>query len=144
MKSLLRRAIFNGFLILNCFISLHAQEPTPVIAVDHGPNVAEQQQKHYVVMVSLDGFRYDYPKKYGAKHILALGAKGASAPDGMIPSYPSLTFPNHYTLVTGLYPEHHGIVGNNFYDPIRKARYEYRDPKATEDGSWYGGTPLWV
>ena len=43
----------------------------------------------------------------------------------MIPSYPSLTFPNHYTLVTGLYPEHHGIVANNFYDPARKERYSY-------------------
>src|SRR5271157_519318 len=143
MKSLLRRAIFNGFLILLCLISLHAQEITPVIAVDHGPNTAEQQQKHYVVMVSLDGFRYDYPKKYGAKHLLAIGAKGASAPDGMIPSYPSLTFPNHYTLVTGLYPEHHGIVANSFYDPDRKQTYSYRDQKTVTDGSWYGGVPLW-
>jgi len=143
MKSLLRRAIFNGFLILLCLISLHAQEITPVIAVDHGPNTAEQQQKHYVVMVSLDGFRYDYPKKYGAKHLLAIGVKGASAPDGMIPSYPSLTFPNHYTLVTGLYPEHHGIIANSFYDPDRKQTYSYRDQKTVTDGSWYGGVPVW-
>ena len=62
----------------------------------------------------------------------------------MIPSYPSLTFPNHYTLVTGLYPEHHGIVANSFYDPIRKQRYSYNDPATSSDGSWYGGTPLWV
>ena len=143
MKSLFRRAVSTGFLILICIISLHAQEITPIIAVDHGPNAAEQQQKHYVVMVSLDGFRYDYPKKYGAKHILAIGAKGASAPDGMIPSYPSLTFPNHYTLVTGLYPEHHGIVANSFYDPDRKQTYSMRDAKAVTDGSWYGGVPLW-
>ncbi|MFY9940321.1 MAG: ectonucleotide pyrophosphatase/phosphodiesterase [Silvibacterium sp.] len=143
MKSLLRRAVFTGFLILLCCAQLRAQEITPVIAVDHGPNTAEQQQKHYVVMVSLDGFRYDYPKKYGAKHILAIGAKGASAPDGMIPSYPSLTFPNHYTLVTGLYPEHHGIVANSFYDPDRKQTYSMRDSKAVTDGSWYGGVPLW-
>jgi alkaline phosphatase D len=46
--------------------------------------------------------------------------------------------------VTGLYPEHHGIVGNNFYDPIRKKGYEYKNPKSVTDGSWYGGTPLWV
>ncbi len=61
----------------------------------------------------------------------------------MIPAYPSLTFPNHYTLVTGLYPEHHGIVGNQFYDPDRKETYSYKDPKTNTDGSWYGGTPLW-
>ncbi len=129
--------------LLCCAAPLVAQEITPVVAVDHGPNAPEQQQKHYVVMVSLDGFRYDYAKKYGAKHLLAMGAKGASAPEGMIPSYPSLTFPNHYTLVTGLYPEHHGIVANSFYDPARKETYSYRDPKTVTDGSWYGGVPLW-
>jgi len=143
MRSLFRRALFAGFLALVSCVPLLAQEITPVIAVDHGPNAAEQQQKHYVVMVSLDGFRYDYAKKYGAKHILAIGAKGASAPDGMIPSYPSLTFPNHYTLVTGLYPEHHGIVANSFYDPSRKETYSYHDPKTSADGSWYSGVPLW-
>ena len=98
-----------------------------VITVDHGPNTEAQQAKPYVVMVSLDGFRYDYAKKYGAKHLLALGAEGAVATQGMIPAYPSLTFPNHYTLVTGLYPEHHGIVANSFYDPARKQRYSYTD-----------------
>ncbi|MBV8113413.1 MAG: alkaline phosphatase family protein [Silvibacterium sp.] len=143
MNSLVRRVFFAALLCFVCRVPLLAQEITPVIAVDHGSNGPEQQQKHYVVMVSLDGFRYDYAKKYGAKHILGIGAKGASAPEGMIPSYPSLTFPNHYTLVTGLYPEHHGIVANSFYDPDRKAIYSYRDPKAVTDGSWYGGAPLW-
>ena len=115
-----------------------------VIHVDHGANAPAQQARPYVVMVSLDGFRYDYAQKYGAKHLLALGASGAIATQGMIPAYPSLTFPNHYTLVTGLYPEHHGIVANSFYDPARKQRYSYSDPASNADGSWYGGTPLWV
>ncbi|MFZ0886170.1 MAG: ectonucleotide pyrophosphatase/phosphodiesterase [Candidatus Acidiferrales bacterium] len=116
----------------------------PPIVVDHGPNSAEQQSKHYVILVSLDGFRYDYTRKYDAHNLQALGERGASAPDGMIPAYPSITFPNHYTIVTGLYPEHHGIVGNVFYDPSRKQVYSYRDPQAEGDGTWYGGTPLWV
>jgi predicted AlkP superfamily pyrophosphatase or phosphodiesterase len=116
----------------------------PPIVVDHGPNSAAQQAKHYVILVSLDGFRYDYTRKYDAKNLAALGLHGASAPDGMIPAYPSITFPNHYTIVTGLYPEHHGIVGNSFYDPARKQVYSYRDPQAEADGTWYGGTPLWV
>ncbi len=143
MRSLFRQVVFAGFLALFAFVAPCAQEITPVIAVHHGSNAEAQQQKHYVVMVSLDGFRYDYAKKYGAKHILSIAAKGASAPDGMIPSYPSLTFPNHYTLVTGLYPEHHGIVANSFYDPSRKETYSYRDAKTSSDGSWYGGVPLW-
>ena len=62
----------------------------------------------------------------------------------MIPSYPSVTFPNHYAIVTGLYPEHHGIVANSFYDPERKETYSYSSPKSDTDGSWYSGTPLWV
>src|SRR5271156_7017188 len=103
-------------------------ERTQVITVDHGPNAADQQTKPYVVLVSLDGFRYDYARKFGAKHLLKLGSQGAIAEQGMIPAFPSLTFPNHYTLVTGLYPEHHGIVANKFYDPARKQTYANNDP----------------
>jgi predicted AlkP superfamily pyrophosphatase or phosphodiesterase len=117
---------------------------SPVITVDHGPNAPQQISKHYVILVSLDGFRYDYAKKYHAEHLLALGAQGASAPEGMLPSYPSITFPNHYTIVTGLYPEHHGIVANSFYDPERNQIYSYHDAKAVADGTWYEGTPLWA
>jgi alkaline phosphatase D len=124
-------------------LALRAQDASAVISVDNPPNAAAQLNKHYVVLVSLDGFRYDYPVKYGARHLLAIGAHGASAPEGMIPAYPSLTFPNHYTLVTGLYPEHHGIVENSFYDPARKEIYSYRDAKTVGDGTWYGGVPLW-
>jgi predicted AlkP superfamily pyrophosphatase or phosphodiesterase len=120
-----------------------AQSGAPVIEVPNAPNSAAQQAKPYVVLVSLDGFRYDYPKKYEAPNLVALGRRGASAPDGMIPSYPSSTFPNHLAIITGLYPEHHGIVNNLFYDPALKERYTYTDPKTSLDGRWYGGTPLW-
>ena len=114
------------------------------ITVERGPNTAEQQAKPYVILVSLDGFRYDYPRIYHSPNLDALGARGASAPEGMIPAYPSITFPNHYTIVTGLYPEHHGIVANVFYDPARKQVYSYKDEQTVTDGTWYGGTPLWV
>jgi alkaline phosphatase D len=107
------------------------------------PNTPAQQSKHYVVLVSLDGFRYDYPVKWGAPHIADLARTGATAPGGMLPSYPSITFPNHFTIVTGLFPEHHGLVANSFYDPATKKSYAIRDPKAVTDGSWYSGTPLW-
>jgi predicted AlkP superfamily pyrophosphatase or phosphodiesterase len=136
--------LLNAALLATGSPGVAAQSIAPVITVDHGPNDPAQQAKPYVVMVSLDGFRYDYAKKYGARHLLALGAQGAFAANGMIPSYPSLTFPNHYTLVTGLYPEHHGIVANSFYDPARKQTYSMSDTSAERDGSWYGGTPLWV
>lgn len=120
-----------------------AAAPLPVIHVEHGPNSAAAQNAHYVVLVSLDGFRWDYPAKFGAPNLLALGKQGAWAPEGMLPSFPSLTFPNHFTIVTGLYPEHHGLVANSFYDEAKQARYAISDPKAVTDGSWYSGTPLW-
>ena len=126
-----------------------SQAHTPAIVhTDHGPNSAHALQQHYVVLVSLDGFRWDYSKKYGATHLLALGKEGVWAPSGMIPSYPSLTFPNHYAIVTGLYPEHNGLVANSFYDESRAAggklaRYGIGDSKAVTDGSFYSGVPLW-
>jgi len=115
----------------------------PLTHVEHGANSAWAEQQHYVVLVSLDGFRWDYAMRDHAAHLLALGKQGVWAPEGMLPSYPSLTFPNHFTIVTGLYPEHHGLVANSFYDPARKARYGIADQQAVKDGSWYSGTPLW-
>ena len=115
----------------------------PLVHVENGENSAAAQKAHYVVLVSLDGFRWDYAKRDGAVNLLALGRKGVWAPQGMMPSYPSLTFPNHFTMVTGLYPEHHGLVANSFYDETKHARYAIGDAKAVQDGSWYSGTPLW-
>jgi predicted AlkP superfamily pyrophosphatase or phosphodiesterase len=123
-----------------------SQQPTsalPVLHVDNGPNSTAALKAHYVVLVSLDGFRWDYAKRFGARHLLALGKQGVWAPEGMIPSYPSLTFPNHYAIVTGLYPEHNGLVANEFYDAVKNAHYGIHDSAAVTDGSWYGGVPLW-
>src|ERR1043166_8282096 len=142
MKRALHVCTFLALAIFLCSPA-YSQNPAPVITIDHGPNAAQQQTKPYVILVSLDGFRYDYTRRYGARNIQALAASGASAPEGMIPSFPSVTFPNHYTIVTGRYPEHHGIVAMTFYDPERKERYSYNDPKSGTDGSWYGGVPLW-
>jgi predicted AlkP superfamily pyrophosphatase or phosphodiesterase len=120
-----------------------SQADTSQKIVQGRTNSPEQQQKPYVIMISADGFRNDYAQKYGATTLLTLSHQAVQA-EGMIPSYPSLTFPNHYTLVTGLYPSHHGLASNYFYDVNRRAGYGMRDQKAVKDGSWYGGTPLWV
>jgi predicted AlkP superfamily pyrophosphatase or phosphodiesterase len=138
-----RTRLWSALLILFLASVCAAQTSSPVIEVPNPPNSAAQQAKHYVILVSLDGFRYDYATKYSAKNLLAVAARGASTPDGMIPAFPSLTFPNHYTIVTGLYPEHHGLVANSFYDPTRKETFSYTNAKTVGDGSWYGGTPLW-
>jgi alkaline phosphatase D len=139
-----------AFVVLACALCISggAQIPklNPALPLEHtenGPNSAVAQNSHYVVLVSLDGFRWDYAKRDGARHLLALGKEGVWAPEGMMPSYPSLTFPNHFTIVTGLYPEHHGLVANSFYDETKHARYAISDAAAVTDGSWYSGTPLW-
>ncbi len=110
--------------------------------VEGRQNSAEQQQKPYVIMISVDGFRYNYAEKYHAQNLLALSKSGVKAKT-MVPSYPSITFPNHYTMVTGLYPSHSGLVSNRFYDRNFKQTYSYKG-KTTTEGKWYGGTPLWV
>ncbi len=115
----------------------------PLAHVDNGSNSAWAQRQHYVVLVSLDGFRWDYAKRDNAAHLLGLGKRGVWAPQGMMPSYPSLTFPNHYTIVTGLYPEHTGIVANRFIDPASGRNYAYTNREEASDASWYSGVPLW-
>ncbi|NHA07030.1 alkaline phosphatase family protein [Mucilaginibacter sp. HC2] len=106
-------------------------------------NNLKQQNKPYVILISADGFRYDYAKKYQATHLLALSKEGVSA-TSMIPSYPSVTFPNHYALVSGLYPSHSGLVNNAFYDRDRHDSYYMGAKAKVADGSWYYGSPLWV
>jgi len=141
-----------ALVVLGLGLGLAAQQPAvfpgqnpalPLTHVEHGANSAAAQKAHYVVLVSLDGFRWDYARRENATHLLALGKQGVWAPEGMLPSYPSLTFPNHFTIVTGLYPEHHGLVANSFYDATKQARYAIADAQAVTDGSWYSGTPLW-
>ncbi|PKV75424.1 alkaline phosphatase family protein [Pontibacter ramchanderi] len=106
-------------------------------------NSPAQQEKPYVILISADGFRYDYADKYDAQFLKSIRAQGVQA-ESMLPAFPSKTFPNHYSIVTGLYPASHGLINNYFYDPQRKEHYTMRDRSKVEDGSWYGGTPLWV
>ncbi|HET9053541.1 MAG TPA: ectonucleotide pyrophosphatase/phosphodiesterase [Cyclobacteriaceae bacterium] len=96
----------------------------------------------YVVLVSFDGFRHDYVERYNLPNFTKLISRGAAA-EALIPSFPSKTFPNHYTLITGLHPGHHGLVDNEFYDPQQKKMYSTRNRKMVEDTSFYGGVPLW-
>ena len=103
----------------------------------------ERSSTPYVVLVSFDGFRHDYIDRFHPHAFEDVAARGVRA-EALIPAFPSKTFPNHYTLVTGLYPGHHGIVGNAFYDPARGEWYRLGDLKAVRDSSWYGGEPIWV
>ncbi|KAL9064860.1 MAG: hypothetical protein Q9161_008602 [Pseudevernia consocians] len=96
------------------------------------------------ILISLDGFRADFLTRGVTPTLNQFIAEGVS-PKYMKPSFPSVTFPNHYTLVTGLYPESHGVVGNTFWDPHLKAEFHYTDPARSMQPKWWaGGEPLWV
>ncbi len=105
-------------------------------------NTQEHMNKPYVVLVSIDGYRYDYNKKYSPPNLSTFFKDSAWA-KGLIPVFPSKTFPNHYSMVTGLKAANHGIVANGFWDPKRKEMYQLGKPN-TLDGTWYGGEPIWV
>lgn len=95
-----------------------------------------------VVLISMDGFRRSYLDTDSVPTLHALGREGVIA-DAMIPSFPTLTFPNYYTIATGLYPEHHGIVGNTIYDPEFKQLFTMSNA-ASKESRWWGGQPIWV
>lgn len=116
-----------------------ATMPVPV----GGQGPASPPTGRYVVLVALEGFRWDYAERYSANNLLALGKRGVAAPRGMLPSFPAERLPNLYTIVTGLYPGHHGMVADSFFDPAQQAQYSSTDEKTAGDGSWYGGVPLW-
>ena len=137
----------NLIFILSIFIfsfsfSQNKSADTAQVVIPNRVNSTLAKEKPYLIFISTDGFRYDYAKKYHAENLLKFSNQGVSA-KAMLPSFPSITFPNHWSLITGLYPSHHGLVDNFFYDYSRKEFYAMSKKENAEDGSWYGGIPLW-
>jgi predicted AlkP superfamily pyrophosphatase or phosphodiesterase len=104
---------------------------------------SRKQFKNYVVLVSLDAFRWDYYKLYNTPNLNRIAKDGVKA-ERMIPSFPTVTFPNHYSIATGLYPDHHGLINNNFPAPDLGLFYRMGDRAAVENPAFYGGEPIWV
>ncbi len=98
---------------------------------------------NYIILVSFDGFRWDYLEKTDTPNLDRLVADGVKA-DALIPSFPTKTFPNHYTIVTGLYPENHGITANTIYDPEFDAEFSLGNRAEVQNSRWWGGEPIWV
>lgn len=107
------------------------------------PRFCLAAEEPYVVLVSVDGLGSGVPARFGADQLQALGARGLQA-EGLVPVYPTLTFPNHYSIATGRLPRHHGLVANRFPSGDRSAWYSLRDRAAVEDGQWYLAEPIWV
>jgi predicted AlkP superfamily pyrophosphatase or phosphodiesterase len=108
-----------------------------------GCNQPIDDEKHYLVVLSMDGFRWDYPDNTATPTLDSIAKIGVKA-QGFIPVFPSKTFPNHYAMATGLYPDNHGLVNNTFYDAETDAIYRIRDSATRNNPHYYGGEPIWV
>jgi predicted AlkP superfamily pyrophosphatase or phosphodiesterase len=99
--------------------------------------------KNSVLLISFDAFRWDYHKLYNTPNFDRMAKEGVKA-DRLIPSFPTKTFPNHYSIATGLYPDHHGLIDNSFSAPDLGLFYRMGDRAAVENPAFYGGEPVWV
>ena len=123
-------------LAFGCAHSGVAPAPAPV----SGPEAAAAPP---LIVVSFDGFRWDYLDLYPTPNLRRLAREGVHA-ERLLPSFPTKTFPNHYTLVTGLYPEHHGIVSNTMGDERFQALFSLSIREEVSAGRWWEGEPIWV
>ena len=95
-----------------------------------------------VVLIGIDGFHPSYLERPASRHLRELAGAGVRA-RSLVPVFPTLTFPNFYTMATGLYPDHHGIVSNTMLDSVL-GRFALRDTTALRDPRWWGGEPIWA
>jgi predicted AlkP superfamily pyrophosphatase or phosphodiesterase len=128
---LVKQIIFLVLVLLTPALSIHAQTK-PI-----------KDLRPTVILISLDGFRYDYLAKYPSPNLNSLSRTGVRA-RWLIPSFPTKTYPNHYTIATGLYPAHHGIVENEIYDAEFDAVFSLSKREEVENGRWWLGEPIWV
>src|SRR5918993_1295875 len=104
--------------------------------------IAAPAARPLLILISLDGWRWDYDTKAPTPTLRALIARGVRA-EGLIPAFPSKTVPNHYSIATGLYPGHHGMVANVIRDPQTGRLFERTNRAEVEDPMWWGGDPIW-
>lgn len=114
-----------------------------LVALLSSAGTREQRLDPTIILVGLDGFRFDYALRGETPNLDRLASRGVRA-KRLIPPFPTTTFPSFYTVATGLHPESHGIVANTMYDPVFRAWFRIRDTSAVRDGRWWGGEPIWV
>lgn len=119
---------FQTFILVSLF---------SIICLSIAGCTAHSKKERYVVVLSMDGFRSDYPSHAHTPTLDSLACVGVKA--AFRPSFPSVTFPNHYSMATGLHPDHHGLVNNFFYAPDLDSVYVMGNPNP----AFFGGEPIW-
>jgi predicted AlkP superfamily pyrophosphatase or phosphodiesterase len=112
-------------------------------ATHSAPTTTADTTQPIVILVSIDGWRWDYTSRFQTPAISRLARLGVWS-EGLVPAFPSKTFPNHYSIVTGLHPATHGITSNNMVDPRLPGRFTLSNRDVQQDPRWWGGEPLWV
>ena len=139
----LQAVITALLLIFSSVCGAQSQPDESVLRGTGGINTEKGQSSPYLLLISIDGFRWDYMSRYPTPNLDRIAANGSKA-QRLLPVFPTLTFPNHYSIATGLYPDNHGIVANNFPDPDRNIWYSLKKRETVEDGRFYAGEPIWV
>ncbi len=106
------------------------------------PNSTSGKDYHPLILISVDGYRFDYTEKFQAPNIQKFAEEGVKA-EALIPCYPSKTFPNHWAVATGTYPGHNGLIHNAFFSKNYQATFKLGDAAERNNPRWYGGTPIW-
>jgi predicted AlkP superfamily pyrophosphatase or phosphodiesterase len=130
--SLTRRSFLAALLVGALTACREAAPPPP----------PRQSDRPIVILISIDGFRWDYLDRFAPPVLSKLAAEGVRA-EGLIPQFPSKTFPNHYTIVTGLTLAHHGIISNNIRDANIPGEFSLSNRQVQMDPRWWGGEPIW-
>ncbi|KAH9948891.1 Phosphodiest-domain-containing protein [Amylocystis lapponica] len=142
--SIVSIVLILGVLFGRPLVGMFSAPPPPPLALDRDAvqSNGTHEFKRTALIVSIDGLRADYLDRGLTPHLLEISKKGLRA-KAMKPIFPTLTFPNHWALMTGLYAESHGIVGNNFWDPHSKLTFEYNSIESAWISSWWLGEPMW-
>lgn len=112
-----------------------------LVGVHATDNVITKHDR-YVVIISLDGFRWDYNQWYNTPLLDLMARKGVES--GLIPCFPSKTFPNHYSIATGLVPDHHGIIHNTFYERETGGKFSLSNKETKMNPKYWHGEPVWL
>lgn len=132
-----------SFRLMSCALTALMMGCAAHQAVVPATSTVAASQPTPLLLISIDAYRHDYMDR-GFSPVLQMLANTGVRADSMQPSFPSLTFPNHYSIVTGLRPDHHGIVNNTMFDQ-QLGKFSLSNRKATSDGRWWDeGTPIWV
>ena len=137
----MKKITFFVLFIFTILTGCKSSQEIPTITRNH--NNERAISKPYVILISLDGFRWDYVQRFNPPNLTKFIQQGVKA-ESLIPSFPTKTFPNHYTIATGMYPDSHGLVGNTFYSVKNKSVYSVGQRDKVQNGNYYEGTPIWV